>query len=135
MNTHNLVVDFGAHRGEPYTRLPVSYLKWMVQCRHIRADVAKAELARRGTVTPTLDISGHAIDSASLRLRGLWHETATSPNEGLHAWLVRMCAEALAAGEMDAENCIYYRGIKLVFEPGEWPILKTCMPSVKGGAR
>ena len=128
MNTHNLTVDFGRHAGMLYTRVPVSYLKWMVQSNHSRAPIAKAELDRRGTITPMFDISGHAIDSASLRLRKLWHETAKSPDEGLHAWLCRMVSEALSKTKPDENGYIYHNGIKMVFESGEWPVLKTVMP-------
>jgi uncharacterized protein (DUF3820 family) len=131
INTHNLKVDFGKHAGMLYTRLPVSYLKWMVQCNHSKKDIAAAELKRRGTVTPELDISGHAIDRASLRCRKIWHETALSPEEGLHAWLVRMCTEAIEKfpNYLAAyDNIIYYNGLKLVFEKGTWPVLKTVMP-------
>jgi hypothetical protein len=132
MGTHGLICDFGRHAGVPYTRIPVNYLKWMVQARHNKANVAKAELERRGTVTPDVDVSGHAIDSASLRLRGLWHDTAKSDGEGLHAWLVRMCTEALAINKMDEEGSVFYKGMKMVFEKGEWPVLKTVMPDRKG---
>lgn len=128
MNTHNLIVDFGRHRGERYTRLPVNYLKWMVQSNHTKADIAKAELDRRGTVTPEFDLSGHAIDSASLRLRWYWHETAKSKEEGLHAWLCRMCKEALAQSQPDSEGVLFYGEMKMVFELGTWPVLKTVMP-------
>jgi hypothetical protein len=128
MNTHGLVCDFGRHNGELYTRMPVQYLKWMVQSFHSKAEIAQAELSRRGTVTPDLDVSGHAIDSASLRLRKTWHETALSPNEGLHAWMVRMCQEALAQSQPDSEGAVYYRDIKFVFQAGAWPVLKTVMP-------
>lgn len=128
MNTHGLICDFGRHKGMLYTRIPVQYLKWMVQSGHSKAEIAKAELSRRGTVTPDLDISGHAIDSASLRLRRYWHETALSPDEGLHHWLVRMCQAALAQSQPDSEGVVLYGEIKLVFEPGAWPVLKTVMP-------
>lgn len=127
MNTHGLTIDFGKHRGLLYTRAPVQYLRWMVQCNHSRAEIARAELDRRGTVLPEVDVSGHAIDSASLRLRRRWHETARDDSEGLHAWLCRMCSEALAQSEPDNEGRIFYNGMKLVFEDGEWPVLKTCM--------
>lgn len=127
MNTHGIVVDFGKHAGTLYTRVPVSYLKWMVQKGHSKADIARAELDRRGTVTPEIDVSGHAIDSASNRLLGLW--TGTKHNgEGLHAWLCRMALAAFKSGPLNEENCIVHNGVKWVFEPGEWPALKTVMP-------
>lgn len=128
MNTHNLICDFGRHKGLLYTRLPVQYLKWMVQSSHSKAEIAKAELERRGTVTPNLEISGHAIDRASLNCRKIWHETAKDNNEGIHAWLVRICEEALSEYKPDEESSIFYKGMKLVFESGEWPVLKTIIP-------
>lgn len=130
VNTHGMIIDFGRHKGALYTRVSVSYLKWMVQCNHSKADIAKAELNRRGTVTPDIEISGHAIDSASLRLRKQWYETSDK-GEGLHAWLCRICKESLEDNSIDNDGCVYYNGIKLVFQPGEWPVLKTCMPNKK----
>ena len=90
-------------------------------------DIAAAELKRRGTVTPDLDISGHAIDSASLRLRKKWHETALDENEGLHAWLARMCKEAIDKNGMTEDGVVFHNGMKFCFEKGEWPVLKTIM--------
>ena len=66
INTHGMVMPIGRHAGTPITRLPVSYLLWMDQSAHSMANVARAELKRRGTTRPTLDVSNHAIDRASL---------------------------------------------------------------------
>jgi hypothetical protein len=119
-------------RGELWTRIPVSYLKWLVNQPKMNpadcaAEIAAAELKRRGTVTPSLEISGHAIDSASLRCRVIWHQTR-GPQEGLHAWLCRMSAATL---ELDPRaEAIVYAGIKWVFAQGEiYPTLKTVMPA------
>lgn len=132
INTHNMVCDFGRHAGVLYTRMPVGYLKWMVNSRHSRAAVAEAELKRRGTVTPDLDVSGHAIDRASLSLRKTWHETAR-PDEGLHAWLCRVAREALEKNDVDVKGRYRHLGVKFAFEQdGVWPVLKTVMPD-KGG--
>ena len=128
INTHGMTVEFGKHKGELYTRLPVSYLRWMVQVGHRQADVAKAELDRRGTTIPKIEVSGHAIDRASLSLRKTWHETR-GEDEGLHAWLCRIAAEGRDKGEQDEEGRYHYLGIKLVFEEGAYPVLKTCHPS------
>ena len=128
MNTHGMLVDFGRHSGILYTRVPVQYLKWMVQCGHPKADVAQAELDRRGTVTPDLDVSGHAIDSASLRIGWLWKQSSKT-GEGLHAWLVRVAREAIENGDKKPDGKIVYMGIKFVFEGGAWPVLKTVMPT------
>ncbi len=134
LKTHHLVCEFGKHKGELWTRIPVSYLKWLVNTTPLPNStagegrlIAAAELKRRGTVTPTIEISGHAIDSASLRCRKTWHE-CSNPNEGLHAWLCRMAVEALAIDPTG--EAIVYAGIKWVFVHGEaYPTLKTVMPA------
>ena len=130
INTHNTRINFGRHNGELYTRLPVSYLKWMVNVSSQQADAAAAELKRRGTVTPELDVSGHAIDKASLRCRKTWHETREK-DEGIYSWLNRMAGEALSFGVHDDSNPgrYRYRDMVFVFETElSWPILKTVMP-------
>lgn len=124
VNTHNIRIPYGRHKGELFTRIPVSYLKWMVNSEQNMADIAKAELERRGTVTPDFDISGHAIDRVSLSCRDIWHESRNE-NEGIHAWLIRMAAEALKV-EPDRKNRRHYNMMKFCFEmDGVWPVLKT----------
>lgn len=127
MNTHNLICDFGKYTGILYTRIPVSYLMWMINIKHEKANIAKAELKRRGTILPTLDISGHAIDRASLKCQYLWKEDRKE-NEGLYSWLIRISMEALSKFKLDKDSCIFYKKMKLAFTmDGEWPILKTVM--------
>lgn len=129
MNTHGLICDFGCWRGTRYTQVPVHYLKWMVNVRHSRAKIAEAELARRGTVTPELEVTGHALDRASLRCLDLWASTRRD-EEGLHAWLCRMAAEALADDRAGQRCRLRHAGIKFVFgREGVWPVLKTVMPA------
>ena len=78
-----------------------------------------------------LEISGHAIDSASLRIRKLWHQDR-GKDEGLHRWLLRVGMEALNKQEPDEKQRIKHKGIVFVFEPGEiyWT-MKTCMREKK----
>lgn len=134
VNVHGWTMPIGKHSGQLITRVPVNYLLWMVNVNHKYAQYAEAELNRRGTVVPTLDVSGHAIDRASLSCRGIWKETALKDDngklvEGLHAWLVRMATEAKARGIPVAEKVVY-KGMKFVFDDeGCWPILKTVMPA------
>ena len=132
LNTHGWTMPKGRHKGEPITRVPVSYLKWMVNARHQYAEYAQAELDRRGTVTPEMEISGHAIDRASLLCRWAWHEMR-GEDEGLHAWLVRMATEALKQGEPGKQDGRYeWRGLSFRFEmDGVWPVLKTVLPGKK----
>lgn len=128
INTHGYLMKAGVHKDQLITRVPVSYLKWMVNIRHSESAYAQAELDRRGTVTPDLDISGHAIDRASLSCRKIWHESR-GPEEGLHAWLIRMSGLALKEGVRLPSGKIAYGGMKFAFEEdGQWPVLKTVMP-------
>lgn len=123
-------IDFGRHKGTLWTRVPVSYLKWMVCAKHQQAPRAQAELDRRGTTTPDLDVSNHAIDRASLRLRKRWHETRDA-DEGIASWLIRMATAARKDGARCGDR-IHYNGICFVFEDASltaWPVLKTVMPS------
>lgn len=132
MNSPPWTMPNGKHRGKPIEQIPVGYLRWMVGARHGEAERARAELQRRGSVLPTIEISGHAIDRASLYLRRTWHETR-GEKEGLHAWLVRKATEALAKGERRTPTRIEYDGISFRFEMDcEWPVLKTVLP---GSAR
>ena len=116
-----MLIDFGKHRGQPYTRAPISYLRWMVDNAHSRSDVAQAELERRGIplVSAPIEISGHAIDSASLRAWKNYRDTRKDANEGLHAWLVRTCVDALAAGDPDSDDVVHYQDLKLVLHKGD----------------
>lgn len=125
INTHGVVCDFGKHKGTLYTRLPVSYLTWMVGSNHSRAELAVAELARRGTTTPDLDVSGHALDRVSLYCLEIWKSTSRE-KEGISSWLHRIAREALTANNTDSKGRHAYLGMKLVFElEHRWPVLKT----------
>ena len=135
MEAHNLIITFGKHKGQRWTRLPVSYLKWLINEGTQYADTAKTELKRRGTVLEyEIEISGHAIDRASLSCRKIWHETKRN-NEGIHTWLHRMSCGAIksigSAIPKDHEK-IEYKGMKFAFKFGKiYPILLTVMPRVR----
>ena len=126
IDTHGKRVDFGRHKGELWTRVPVGYLKWIVQQNARHADIAQAELDRRGTHTPEIDVSGHAVDRASLNCADIWKKTRAANNEGLHAWLCRISKEALDANDTDNQGRYRHRGMLFVIEgDGAWPLLKT----------
>ena len=119
METHNLIINFGKHRGERWTRLPVSYLKWLMnETEGPMQRLAEAELKRRGTTTPTdLELSGHAIDRAS-QITNKWKE------KGVNSWLIEIANEALI--EANGEEDVWHKGFKFVFSYGAYyPILKT----------
>jgi len=134
INTHHMIVGFGKHKGELWTRVPKNYLTWLVNEPSLFNDdtiknIAKAELDRRGTVMKTdLEVSGHAIDRASLKCGQIWATTKQDKNEGIYSWLTRVANEALK--ERPKQEEIYYKGLKLVFAFGEYyPTLKSVMPS------
>lgn len=127
MNTHGVTLSFGKHKGELLTRVPVSYLKWMINSNTKMADYAKSEFERRGDTMPIAEISGHAIDNASLRVRKIWHEDKNQ-EEGIYSWLQRVTLEALEVGEKLESGKIRYKNMKFVIEEGEeFPVLKTIM--------
>lgn len=136
INTNHKTLWFGKHKGELWTRVPVSYLRWLVNNPAFQSDnnyarlFADAELKRRGTILDhTIEISGHAIDRASLRLRGRWRETRKDDEEGLYAWLVRLSTEARKYGVVHDEGKLLYKDIYFVFAEGAYyPILQSIMP-------
>ena len=130
MNTHGLKINFGKHTGQLFTRVPVSYLKWMInQPKGLpQRDIAIAEFERRGDTMPEVELSGHAIDNASIRVRKIWHETKLSEGEGLYSWLQRITLEAIENGEKMESGKIKYKGMKFVIKEGEeFPALITIM--------
>ena len=93
------VLQFGKRwRGTRIQEVDQTYLSWMVGAKAGPWEVAEAELERRGWHVPEVGLSGHAIDSASLRIRKQWHRDR-KPTEGLHSWLCRVVPEAIEKGE------------------------------------
>lgn len=134
INTHGMTIGFGKHKDALYTRLPCGYLWWMVNNRSREYEVAMAELDRRGMKErPTMDISAHAVDNASLRCLDSW-DWDHDHNEGLHSWVVRIAREALEDGnKFNDEKYVHRRtGLLLVFQLDlAWPVLVTMYPASK----
>lgn len=127
-NPHGVVVCFGKHKGELLTRVPVSYIRWMINQRAPMWEYAMVEFERRGDTMPKVELSGHAIDNASIRVRKIWHETKLNNDEGIYSWLQRMTIEAIENGFRMDNGKIKYKGMKFVIEQGEeFPVLKTIM--------
>lgn len=127
LNTHGVTLTFGRHKGELLTRVPINYIKWMINENAPQADLARAEFERRGDTMPQVELSGHAIDRASLRVLAVWQKTRHE-EEGLYSWLSRVTLEAIRGGERLENGNIGYMGMKFVIEPGqEYPVLKTIM--------
>lgn len=134
IDTQGMTIGFGKHSGELYTRLPCSYLWFMVNNTTREHETARAELDRRGmTDQPELEVSGHAIDGASLRCRKTWHKDRAE-NEGINSWLKRVSGEVLRDGKPVGDSKIYHERTRLIFvfdHDGVWPILKTIYPANK----
>jgi hypothetical protein len=68
--THNLQIEFGKHKGERWTRLPIGYLRWLINVDSEVADIARAELERRGTEQQLADLpEQQAVDEAEQALK------------------------------------------------------------------
>lgn len=120
-DTHNKFIEFGKHKGERWTRVPVSYLRWIAnESQGMNREMAESELERRGTTIPTeVELSGHAIDRAS-QMTDEWIK------KGVHSWLTIIAGEAMK--EVIDSEVVYYKGFKFVFKIGNhFPILKTIM--------
>lgn len=132
IDPHGKTIAFGKHKGELFTRLPRSYLVWMINQEAPQWEIAKAEFYRRGDTMPKVEVSNHAINNASLRVLDIWQATR-EPDEGLYSWLERMTLEAVAQGAMicgtaKSSGKIHYKRMKLVVSEGaEFPVLKTIM--------
>jgi len=125
----NPVIDFGKHKTMPYSRVPVAYLRWMVNSQHERSNLAEIELKRRNTVLPTMEISGHATDRASLLFLQKWRSARTT-DEGIHSWLHRTAEQAIASGNTDDKGRFIHEDMLFAFtdlETNRWPVLKTVM--------
>lgn len=129
--THGITISFGKHKGELYTRLPVSYLRWILNQTSnnptisVAKQLAAEELARRGTdVDIGIEITAHALDRCSLRCLDLYLRKRKR-DEGLHTWMARMAKRALESAGLDQPARIAYHGVIWVFDYGE------CYPTVK----
>lgn len=134
MKGDRVKLSFGRHEGELITRVPVSYLKWMVREDTSQAKQAEEELKRRGTETPDLEVSGHAIDRFSQRHLKLWlqHQKDEVSPVGLWTFIHRLAREAVRCagrrkpGEPKDDLTVNHRGVRWVFAlGGAWPVVKT----------
>lgn len=131
MDTHGVKLDFGRHKDKLVTRVPFSYLSWMVNefppddPKHMLAD---AELKRRGTKIPTIQLSAHAIDRFSQRrLKVYLDYVSNGGKEGLYTWLAQIAAKAYESRDKRT-NKGTEEGITFAFEDGHsFPVVKTVL--------
>jgi len=130
LNTHGVTLSFGKYKGTLITRVPLHYIKWMINDSKIpQHEYAQAEFLRRGDTMPLVEISGHAIDNASFRVLHNWLiNPEKDEGEGFYSWLQRMTLQAVEQGVRLESGKIKYLGMKLVIEQGEeFPVLVSIM--------
>lgn len=119
-------MEYGVHKGVEITKVPVNYLNWMVGIGHEKVQEARKELDRRGSITPDLDISPHALNRFSERFldRFIMRQNKA---EGIHTFLYRMARKAATLAKRRGVSIVKYEGIRFVFEMDKcvWPVLKT----------
>jgi hypothetical protein len=123
-DTHNKLITFGKHEGERWTRLPLSYLRYLANEHQGEArEMAESELARRGTSAGgDMEVSGHSIDRASQFVPVQeWRE------RGLYSWLYEKATFAYTLTQRsNGDEKVVHDGIAFVFKHGNsYPILKT----------
>lgn len=129
MDTHNKFIDFGPHKGERWTRLPIRYLRHLANTSYGRSRImAESELKRRGTTMPTeVELTGHAIDRAS-QITDEWMQ------KGVHSWLTIIAGEAV--NQIIDSEIVHHKGYKFVFQMGNhYPILKTIINKKRGAPK
>lgn len=135
VQTERVRVDFGVHKDKLWTRVPISYLRWMVNSGHSRVEFARAELDRRGIPDRLdLELTGHAVDRASQLFLDDW-QAEREGDEGLHSWLFRRAGAAVEIAKdrepmKDGSVRVDHRGICFAIQNGEdWPVIVTVMKS------
>jgi hypothetical protein len=112
----NEFIDFGKHKGERWTRVPVSYLRWPINVGSQWAEIAKAELERRGTILEhEIVLTPHAIDRFYLRYaKGGMRRQDIIEMGGIYSALHKIAQEALQQAKGAEE--VKYKKFKFVFK-------------------
>lgn len=126
IDTNHYFMRSGRFRGQRITRVPAASLVGMVRARHAEAEYAEAELTRRGTKVPQVDVSGHAIDRASQACLKHWRRLRED-GEGLYSWLARMTLLALKHGHRRGDKTAYDGMLFLIDTAGALPALVSVM--------
>lgn len=129
--TAEACLGFGKYADSTWTRVPVGYLRWLVNSGHPQSALAEQEIKRRGTVLPTMEITGHAIDRVSSLFLNKWRVTRQT-DEGMHSWLHRVAESALRNNQRDNKGRVVFEDMVFGFaEEHRWPVLRTVMRNSK----
>jgi len=113
------IVNFGKHKGERWTRIPISYLRWLIDVDSQYAPIAKKELARRGTILEhEIILTSHAIDRFYLRYfkAGIKRKDIVISG-GIYSYLYKLANEALKLANGVEE--VKYKKLKFIFRYGK----------------
>ncbi len=131
IDTNNLYIVNGKHKGCLWTRVPRRYLMWVANItNHQDYELAISELERRGSSVDdeTVEITAHAIDRASLVLYRKYLKERKD-NEGLYSWIYR---NVVIADKRNRERRteVDYNKITFIFKFGRVvPVLVTVYKS------
>jgi uncharacterized protein (DUF3820 family) len=130
--TENITIEFGKHKGELWTRVPVHYLRWLINESSPLSkphEMARFELERRGTVLEhEINLTPHAIDRFYQRYKraGLSRSDILGYG-GIYSALMALSIEALKLCN-GGPNKVEYKGLKFIFYKRNLDtILKTVM--------
>lgn len=126
INDKNLVLSgddvilYGKYYGTKWTRLPINYLKWILNTSAPEEDKAKQELERRGTILDfqNMEITPHAIDRCSQYALDVWQKKRRG-EEGMYHWLHRTACNAFNVMSPRRDKSMWGKLI-FVFERGKY---------------
>jgi len=123
-SVHYQIIHFGPHIGKPYTRLPIQYLRWLVN-KDVQFEnankMALAELQRRGISLEKrhVDVSMHAIDRVTTDYFDVYLEHRASPREGVASWLFRTVENRLSWNSPSAgQEDFHLHGLRFIVRWG-----------------
>ena len=118
----------GKYKGCSVTRVPTTYLRFVSDLNRKDKYIARAELKRRNIIKPDMELSGKALDAASLYCRDIWKKDA-GKKEGLYSWCLRMAKAAYIENNQIFTGLYLYKGMKFgIITPTceeSWPVITT----------
>lgn len=117
MDTRFILCTHPRVNGQSYTAVRITLLKRIAETDHLSATFAKEELLRRGYTDLPIEVSAHAIDSASNRYWKVWVQKRRA-QQGLVSWLREQAMYAYLKGVPVDDNVLVreYQGMTFCFQ-------------------
>lgn len=117
LDTRFILCSHPRVNGQGYTAIRITLLKRIAESSHLSAKFAKAELLRRGHTDIPIEISDHAIDSASSRYWKVWVQKRRA-QQGILSWLKEEAVKAYRDGVPVEDNVLIreYQGMTFCFQ-------------------